>query len=91
MDSRLNLIERLRIQLGGCILKGEKKIKGWKKALPYYVFQCPIHGYVTSYTMGHNKRLVCPLCIKNIRKEKIGIMEQERDASRFPIILNETA
>ena len=89
MDSRLNLIERLRIQLGGCICKGKKKVKGWKDPLPFYVFKCPVHGYVTSYTMGHNKLLVCPLCIENIRKEKANLVEQ--DASRLSIVLNEPA
>lgn len=88
MDSRLKLIEKLKLQLSGHIYVGEKKLDGWKEPLPFYTFKCPIHGYVTTYAMGHNKRLVCPLCIEELLKEDKDTMEQ--DVASYTQILNET-
>ena len=31
----------------------------------YYVFNCPIHGYVEGYAHSSNGRLICPKCITN--------------------------
>lgn len=88
MDSRLKLIDRLNLQLSGHIYIGEKKMAGWKEPLPFYTFKCPIHGYVTTYAMGHKKRLVCPLCIEELQKEENYTMEQ--DVESYPQILDET-
>ena len=88
MDSRLKLIDRLNLQLSGHIYIGEKKMDGWKESLPFYMFKCPIHGYVTTYAMGHNEHLVCPLCIKELMVEDVDILE--KDMESFPQILSET-
>jgi len=48
---------------------GEEKMDGWKDALPFYMFRCPIHGIVTAYAMGHRKLLVCPVCIEQFLRE----------------------
>ena len=40
-ERRLNLIEKLKIQLKGHIYIGNEKREGWKEAAPFYMFKCP--------------------------------------------------
>lgn len=77
MDNRIKLIEKLKIQLSGNIYIGEKKMNGWKESLPFYMFKCPIHGYVTTYVMGHDNNLICPICIKEILKENKNSIKED--------------
>jgi hypothetical protein len=67
MDSRIKLLDRLRIQLKGHIYLGVETKTGWKEPAPLYMFKCPIHGYVKSTIKGH-ARLECPECIKELKK-----------------------
>ena len=73
MDSRINLLNRLKLRLQGYLYLGEEEGESWDEALPYYLFECPIHGMVKSYPKGYDRRLECPLCSEEIRlfKEKI--------------------
>ena len=70
MDSRIKLLERLKIQLKGHIYLGEEIKAGWKEPIPYYMFKCPKHGYVKNYAKGHDEILECPECIKELKKEQ---------------------
>lgn len=64
MDSRLKLIERLKIDLKGHVFVRKEQREGWKEPAPFYMFKCSKHGYVENYPKGHDKRLECPKCIK---------------------------
>ena len=69
MDERLKLLERIKLQLIGYSYHGEEKKEGWKEALPFYIFKCPIHGYVKNYVKGYNERLECPICLEEKKQE----------------------
>lgn len=62
LDSRIKLIEKLRIQLKGYVYVGDKSQENWKRPLPFYAFKCPIHGLVSDYPHGYDQRLECPMC-----------------------------
>jgi len=64
MDKRIRLLDRLRIQLQGHIYAGNQKKRGWIEPLPFYIFKCPVHGYVNNYAIGYEGKLTCPLCVK---------------------------
>ncbi|MFC1802857.1 hypothetical protein ACFL0D_02700 [Thermoproteota archaeon] len=64
MDSRLKLLEKLKIKLSGHLYVGDEIRDGWKEPAPFYIFKCPIHGYVKSYVRGYSERLECPDCLK---------------------------
>jgi len=44
-----------------------RKLPGWAGFLPFYRFECPIHGEVESYPHGYSRRLECPVCLKKAR------------------------
>ena len=79
VDSRIRLIERLKIQLNGYVYVGDRKKDGWKKELPFYAFRCPVHGIVTDYPHGYDKKLECPICREeriNKRKMELGLRKE---------------
>ena len=49
-------------ELGINVYLGHYKRDGWKGELPFYLFECPIHGLVYNYPQGYNQRLECPIC-----------------------------
>ncbi|MCW4050977.1 MAG: hypothetical protein NWE89_14705 [Candidatus Bathyarchaeota archaeon] len=61
-DPRIKLLNRLKLQLSGYVYVGDKEKEGWKKPLPHYAFNCPIHGMVEDYPHGYEQRLECPHC-----------------------------
>jgi len=69
MDKRLRLLEKLKIQLQGHILVGKEQNEGWKSPVPVYMFKCKKHGIVKSTAKGYSKRLECPQCLEEIKKE----------------------
>ena len=62
MDPRISLLNRLKMQLIGCVYVGDRQRDGWKSPLPHYAFKCPVHGMVESYPHGYEQRLECPIC-----------------------------
>ena len=70
MDPRISLIDRLKIQLRGYIYLEDRIEPDWEDSLPFYIFKCPVHGYVESYPHGYKKKLVCPKCLEELRKEE---------------------
>lgn len=76
MDSRLKLLDRLKIQLQGHLYLGEEILDGWEKPAPVYLFKCPIHGLVKSTVRGRG-RLDCPECLKELKSEKVKTNYQE--------------
>ena len=68
-ERRLNLIEKLKIQLKGHIYIGNEKREGWKEAAPFYMFKCPVHGYVKNAIKGR-ERLECPECLEDMKANK---------------------
>jgi hypothetical protein len=67
MDSRLKLMEKIKIQLNGNLYVGNEKRDGWKEPAPFYIFKCPIHGYVKNYARGFDERLECPDCLQEVK------------------------
>ena len=60
----MNLIQRLRLKLRGCLFVGYRKMPGWRTPLPFYIFRCPTHGTVESYPHGYGGQLMCPKCLE---------------------------
>ncbi|MBC8223770.1 hypothetical protein H8E65_04215 [Candidatus Bathyarchaeota archaeon] len=60
----LPLFRRLQLKLFGYTYIGHRRQPGWKGPLPFYAFKCGVHGLVEDYPHGYNKRLDCPLCIR---------------------------
>jgi hypothetical protein len=69
MDKRLKLLDRLKIELGGYLYVGNERKDGWKETTPFYLFKCEKHGLVKNYASGHNGKLVCPECLKELLEE----------------------
>ncbi len=57
-------LRRLELKLFGYAYIGHRRQPGWKGPLPFYAFKCGVHGLVEDYPHGYNKRLDCPLCIR---------------------------
>ena len=70
MDKRIGLINRLKLRLSGHIYVEDRIEPDWKEPLPFYIFKCPLHGYVESYPHGYEKKLICPKCLETLRKEQ---------------------
>ena len=70
MDPRISLINRLKLELRGYVYLEDRIEPDWKGSLPFYIFKCPVHGYVESYPHGFEKKLVCPRCLEELRKEQ---------------------
>ncbi|OGD44398.1 hypothetical protein A3K69_00540 [Candidatus Bathyarchaeota archaeon RBG_16_57_9] len=69
MDPRIGLIGRLKLVLNGYVYLGDRAEPDWKRPLPFYLFKCPVHGYVEGYPRGYEDTLVCPMCIEEIEEE----------------------
>lgn len=63
-DSTLPLMRRLQLKLIGYAYIGHRRQPSWKGHLPFYAFKCGVHGLVEDYPHGYNKRLDCPLCLR---------------------------
>jgi len=57
-------LRRLQLRLLGYAYIGHRLQTGWKGPLPFYAFRCGVHGLVEDYPHGYNKRLDCPLCLR---------------------------
>lgn len=57
-------LRRLQLKLLGYAYIGHRRQPDWKGPLPFYVFKCGVHGLVEDYPHGYNKRLDCPLCLR---------------------------
>ena len=62
MEEEVGLLRSLIIKLTGRAFIGYWKKPGWRQSLPFYVFECPVHGYVEDYPHGYRNRLECPHC-----------------------------
>ncbi|GAG10014.1 unnamed protein product [marine sediment metagenome] len=58
----LNLWQRFKLWASGQVYVGHRTRPGWSGSLPFYAFQCPVHGIVENYPHGYSRRLDCPLC-----------------------------
>jgi len=72
----LPLLRRLQLKLFGYAYIGHRRQPGWKGPLPFYAFKCRVHGLVEDYPHGYNKRLDCPLCIRE--DELIRIFDERK-------------
>ena len=70
MDPRISLINRLKLQLNGYIYVEDRIKPGWREPLPFYLIKCPVHGYVESYPHGYDKKIICPICLEELRLEQ---------------------
>ena len=75
MSEKLKLLERLKLRLSGHLYIGDQMREGWRESLPFYLFECPVHGLVKSYPKGYSNRLECPLCLE----EKINEKGEEKE------------
>lgn len=83
MDQRISLLDRLKLRLSGYVYVEDRVKLGWKEPLPYYLFKCPVHGYVKSYQHGYDKKLICPKCLEEL------IKEQEEKKSLNELLIDE--
>ena len=77
MSKHIKLLERLKIQLQGHISVGQEQRTGWKEPAEFYMFKCPIHGYVKNYVKGHDKRLECPECLIEMKEKLLQNIQPE--------------
>jgi len=61
---RLSLYRRLALRLLGQVYIEHRIRPGWSGSLPFYAFNCPVHGVVEDYPHGYKQRLDCPICMK---------------------------
>jgi len=66
----MNLWQRLVFKLTGRLYIGHKTREGWKGSLPHYIIECPVHGRVVTYPQGYSRRLECPRCQEEERKNR---------------------
>ena len=77
MSNHIKLLERLKIQLQGHIVVGQEQRDGWKESAEFYMFKCPVHGYVKNYVKGYGKRLECPECLLEMKKKEVEDIQPE--------------
>ena len=77
MSNHIKLLERLKIQLQGHVSVGREQRVGWKEPVEFYMFKCPIHGYVKNYVKGHDKRLECPECLIEMKENLLENIQPE--------------
>jgi len=58
----IDFLTKLKVKVLGMAFVGYRRLPGWRGDLPFYVFRCPIHGYVENYPRGYKGSLECPLC-----------------------------
>ncbi|HEC65571.1 MAG TPA: hypothetical protein ENI23_09765 [bacterium] len=58
----LSFIQRVKLRLFGIVFTERRARSGWKGALPFYAFECPVHGVVEDYPHGYRGVLRCPQC-----------------------------
>jgi len=59
---RLTSMQRKMAALGIKVPLGKHSKPGWGGALPFYAFNCKLHGVVINYPQGYAKILRCPEC-----------------------------
>ena len=62
MRGSIDFLTKLKVKVLWMAFVGYRRLPGWSGYLPFYVFRCPIHGYVENYPMGYKGSLECPLC-----------------------------
>ena len=67
----LNIYEKMILRLKGSIKIGEFQHGSWSGSLPFYLFDCPEHGYQINYASGYGLKLHCPMCLQ----ERISMIE----------------
>lgn len=77
MDSRIKLLNRLKMQLSGYVYTGHKRRDGWRGEFPHYKFECPLHGVVENYPRGYGQRLECPQCLAERRERRLKVAAGE--------------
>lgn len=75
-EEGLPILRRLQLKLFGYAYIGHRRQPGWKGSLPFYAVKCGVHGLVEDYPHGYNKRLDCPLCIREA--ELIRIFDERK-------------
>jgi hypothetical protein len=63
-EVELSLAKKIVLKLSGAVYMGHCTRPGWSGSLPFYVFECPVHGLVENYPQGYHGRLDCPLCLQ---------------------------
>ncbi|MGD0805111.1 MAG: hypothetical protein ABSA11_13685 [Candidatus Bathyarchaeia archaeon] len=63
--SSLSLLQFIVLRLRGSVLIDWARFDGWKKSLPFYIINCPQHGYQLSYPHGYHDILLCPRCVES--------------------------
>ncbi len=58
----LSFIQRVKLRLFGIVFTERRARPGWKGSLPFYAFECPVHGVVEDYPHGYRGVLRCPQC-----------------------------
>jgi hypothetical protein len=64
LESFTNFINKIKFRLNGYLYIGNEKKSGWKENIPFYLIECPIHGFVKTYAVGLKTRLECPNCVQ---------------------------
>ena len=54
--------QKIMASIGIKVYLGHYQREGWEGPLPFYLFECPIHGLVYDHARGFRKRLECPHC-----------------------------
>jgi len=62
LGGNIDFLTKLKVKVLGMAFVEYRRLPGWRGDLPFYVFRCPIHGYVENYPRGYKGSLECPLC-----------------------------
>ena len=84
-DFPLNFQDQLLLKLGLPVGIGKFKLEGWKRPIPWYLFECKKHGLVTNYKCGFSQKLICPKCFKE-EHSPIGAGEASRSSEEVSIV-----
>ena len=58
MDSRVSLLNRIKLKLNGNIYIEKKR----NSETSFYLINCPKHGLVKSNPSGYKEKIYCPIC-----------------------------
>lgn len=68
----LTRMQRFALRLKGYVYVGHRTRPGWNGSIPFYAFECPVHGIVENYPHGFKSRMECPECGHKVKIKKGG-------------------
>ena len=68
----LTRMQKFAMRLKGYVYVGHRTKPDWNGSIPFYAFECPVHGIVENSPQRHKSHLECPECNHKVKIKKGG-------------------